>query len=79
MNRTLSRLILASTLIPGVHPFRSLAVEDDHPVVRISGSGITKGVVLHSMANRDVAPTRAKLPGIEMKGVDGRVLTEVLK
>jgi hypothetical protein len=27
----------------------------------------------------DVAPTIAKLLGVEMKNVDGRVLTEVLK
>jgi predicted AlkP superfamily pyrophosphatase or phosphodiesterase len=45
----------------------------------ISGAGVKKGVVLDKMANVDVAPTIAKLLGVEMKNVDGRVLTEVLK
>jgi predicted AlkP superfamily pyrophosphatase or phosphodiesterase len=45
----------------------------------ISGAGIKKGVVLDKMANIDVAPTMAKLLGVEIKGADGRVLTEVLK
>ncbi|QIF02580.1 alkaline phosphatase family protein [Roseimicrobium sp. ORNL1] len=45
----------------------------------ISGAGIKKGVVLDKIANIDVAPTIAKLLGVEIKGADGRVLTEVLK
>lgn len=45
----------------------------------ISGSGIKKGVVIDDIANVDVAPTIAKLLGVEMKNVDGRILTEVLK
>lgn len=45
----------------------------------ISGAGIRRGVVLDEMKNLDVAPTMAKLLGIEMKHVDGRVLTEVLE
>jgi predicted AlkP superfamily pyrophosphatase or phosphodiesterase len=45
----------------------------------ISGAGVKKGVVLDKIANVDVAPTIAKLLGIDMKNVDGRVLTEVLK
>ncbi|MEZ0388445.1 MAG: alkaline phosphatase family protein, partial [Verrucomicrobium sp.] len=44
-----------------------------------SGAGIKKGVVLDTMANVDVAPTIARLLGVEMKDVDGRVLTEILK
>jgi hypothetical protein len=45
----------------------------------ISGAGVKKGVVLDKIANVDVAPTIARLLGVEMKNVDGRVLTEVLK
>lgn len=45
----------------------------------ISGPGIKKGVVLERMSNTDVAPTMAKVLGVEMPGTDGRVLTEVLK
>ena len=44
-----------------------------------SGRGIKSGVLLERMANLDVAPTMAKLMGIEMPGTDGRVLTEILK
>lgn len=44
-----------------------------------SGKGIRPGVVLPRMANLDVAPTMARLLGLELNGVDGRVLTEVLK
>lgn len=45
----------------------------------ISGAGIKKGVVIEKISNTDVAPTMAKLLGVEIKGADGRVLTEVLK
>lgn len=45
----------------------------------INGAGVKPGVVLEDIANVDVAPTIAKLLGVEMKNVDGRVLTEVLK
>lgn len=45
----------------------------------ISGAGIRKGAVIEKMSNLDVAPTMAKLLGIEMKHVDGRVLAEALE
>lgn len=44
-----------------------------------SGAGVKQGVVLDMIGNVDVAPTIAKLLGVEMKDVDGRVLTEILK
>ncbi len=43
------------------------------------GSGIRQGVRLERVRNIDVAPTAAHLLGIDMKGVDGRVLNEILK
>lgn len=43
-----------------------------------SGHGIKKGVVLERMANLDVAPTMAKLMGLKMPKMDGRVLDEIL-
>jgi predicted AlkP superfamily pyrophosphatase or phosphodiesterase len=43
-----------------------------------SGRGITRGVTLDSVDAIDLAPTMARLLGIEMKEVEGRVLTEVL-
>lgn len=44
-----------------------------------SGRGIRKGVVLDRMANLDVAPTIAKLMGLTLPPVDGRVLEEILE
>lgn len=44
-----------------------------------SGRGIKKGVVLDRMANLDVAPTMARLLGLKLPDMDGRVLTEILK
>lgn len=43
-----------------------------------SGNGIQKGVVLERMANLDVAPTAARIMGLTLKDVDGRVLEEIL-
>ncbi len=42
------------------------------------GAGIKRGITLSSINNLDVAPTMAALLGLEMKDVDGRVLTECL-
>lgn len=44
-----------------------------------SGAGIKKGARLSEMSNTDVAPTIAALLGLDMKNVDGRVLTEILE
>lgn len=43
-----------------------------------SGRGIKKGVVLDRMANLDVAPTIARLMGLTMPPMEGRVLEEIL-
>jgi predicted AlkP superfamily pyrophosphatase or phosphodiesterase len=43
-----------------------------------SGHGIKAGVTLDSMRTIDLAPTMARLLGLELKDVDGRVLTEIL-
>ena len=43
-----------------------------------SGRDIKPGVTLESVANIDLAPTMARLLGIDLKGVDGRVLGEIL-
>ncbi len=44
-----------------------------------SGNGVKKGVTLGRIANTDIAPTTAKLLGIEMKDVDGRILEEIFE
>jgi hypothetical protein len=42
------------------------------------GRGIKPGAKLGEIDNKSVAPTIAKLLGIEMPGVDGKVLSEAL-
>lgn len=44
-----------------------------------SGRGIKPGMKLASVDNVDVAPTAAKLLGVELKNVDGKVLTQILR
>jgi len=44
----------------------------------LSGRGIRKGATLGHVRSLDVAPTIARLLGLEMKDVEGRVLTEAL-
>jgi predicted AlkP superfamily pyrophosphatase or phosphodiesterase len=48
-------------------------------VFMASGKGIVKGKVIDEMNLIDEAPTMAKLLGIEMRDVDGRVIKEFLK
>ncbi len=43
-----------------------------------SGRGIKRGMTLDAVDNLDVAPTAARLLGVDLKNVDGRVLTEIL-
>lgn len=45
----------------------------------ISGAGVQRGLVIDAIKNIDIAPTMAHLLGLEMKQVEGRVLTEALK
>jgi len=49
-----------------------------HATFIAAGAGIKAGVKLDLINNTDVAPTISRLLGIEMKNVDGRVLTEIL-
>lgn len=44
----------------------------------ISGAGVKKGGVIDEIKNLDVAPTIARLLGVTMPGVDGRVLDDAL-
>jgi hypothetical protein len=43
-----------------------------------SGRGIKPGVTLETVDNLDIAPTAARLLGLELKGMDGKVLTQIL-
>ena len=49
-----------------------------HATFIAAGAGIKPGTKLDTIRNVDVAPTIARLLGIEMKDVDGKVLTEIL-
>jgi hypothetical protein len=44
----------------------------------LSGRGVKSGVTIGHVRSLDVAPTIAKLLGLEMKDVEGKVLTEAL-
>jgi hypothetical protein len=43
-----------------------------------SGAHIRKGVTLPQISNRDLAPTIARILGLAMPDVEGRVLEEIL-
>jgi predicted AlkP superfamily pyrophosphatase or phosphodiesterase len=45
----------------------------------ISGAGINKGVVLNSIGLEDVAPTAAKILGMEFKAPDGKPVLEFIR
>jgi predicted AlkP superfamily pyrophosphatase or phosphodiesterase len=49
-----------------------------HATFVAAGTGIKPGVQLDLIQNVDVAPTIARLLGLAMKDVDGRVLSEIL-
>jgi predicted AlkP superfamily pyrophosphatase or phosphodiesterase len=49
-----------------------------HATFVAAGAGIKPGVKLKTIKNTDVAPTIARLLGVELKNVDGRALSEVL-
>ena len=48
-------------------------------ILILSGAGVKKGVTLGVVQNLDVAPTVARLLGLEMTNVTGRVLTDALR
>ena len=62
---------------PGSHGYLSTDPAMD-AVFIASGAGVKSGVKLDRVRNIDVAPTAAKLLGVEMRNVEGRVLSEIL-
>lgn len=63
---------------PGAHGYLNTDSEMD-AVFIASGAGIKPGVKLGRVRNLDVAPTAARLLGLEMREVEGRLLSEILK
>jgi predicted AlkP superfamily pyrophosphatase or phosphodiesterase len=62
----------------GTHGYNNADPELDGIFIA-SGAGIKKGVRLQRVRNVDVAPTIARLLGLELPNVDGRVLEEILE
>ena len=62
---------------PGAHGYSQCRPGNERGIHRF-GPGIKRGVKLGSVRNLDVAPTIAKLLGLEMKNIQGKVLTEAL-
>lgn len=61
----------------GTHGFLS-TLEKMNATFIAAGAGIRKDTTLDLISNADVAPTAAKLLGITLENVDGRVLEEIL-
>lgn len=59
----------------GYSPFK----EDYTTVFMAAGCGIKKGAVIEKMNLIDEAPTMAKLLGLELKNVDGRIVEEIFE
>lgn len=51
---------------------------DMHTSVVLSGRGVRKGARIGHVRSLDIAPTIARLLGVELRDVEGRVLTEAL-
>jgi len=62
----------------GTHGYAS-SDPDIQALFIASGRGIKPGVKLQTVDNVDLAPTAAHLLGVELKNVDGRVLTGILQ
>jgi predicted AlkP superfamily pyrophosphatase or phosphodiesterase len=62
---------------PGAHGYLSADTAMDAVFIG-SGVGIKPGARLGRIRNVDLAPTAARLLGLDMKGMQGRVLTEIL-
>ena len=68
---------LAEGMTPGTHGYLSSNADMD-AVFIASGAGI-RPTKFGRIRNLDVGPTAARLLGLELKNVQGRVLTEILK
>jgi predicted AlkP superfamily pyrophosphatase or phosphodiesterase len=55
------------------------AVPDMRAIFVAYGAGIKPGLLLDEIRNVDVAPTIAKILGLDMKDMEGRVLDEIFK
>jgi hypothetical protein len=63
---------------PGAHGYLSTDPDMDAALI-ISGAGIRPGARLGRVRNLDLAPTAARLLGLTMPDVQGKVLTDILQ
>ncbi len=70
--------VVVSTSYLGTHGYPSTDPEIDGIFI-VWGKGIKPGMKLGRVANLDVAPTLARLLGLKMPEMDGRVLEEILE
>lgn len=70
-------VVIPTTNYAGTHGYPAADPELDGIFIA-SGAGIQRGVVLDRVRNLDVAPTLAKVMGLELPDSDGRVLDEIL-
>jgi predicted AlkP superfamily pyrophosphatase or phosphodiesterase len=69
---------VAAGSTPGSHGYLSTDADMDAALI-ISGAGVKSGIKLGRVRNLDIAPTAARLLGLNMKEVQGKVLTEILR
>lgn len=72
-----ARTSLPKRLPKGAHSYSPAKPFMDASFV-IHGPSIKPGTEIELISNTDVAPTAAQLLSVEMKNVDGRVLTKVM-
>ncbi len=72
------KVVVPAVNYAGTHGYPNSDPELDGIFIA-SGAGIKEGLVVDRVRNLDVAPTLAKLMGLEFPEVDGRVLDEILE
>lgn len=70
--------VVKSESTTGIHGFLSTNPKMNATFIA-SGAGVREGKKLPPIENIDVAPTIARLLGVELPAVDGKVVTEALK
>lgn len=70
--------VVKSEATTGTHGFLSTNPKMNATFIA-SGAGIRQGATIEQIENIDVAPTVAHLLGVDLKGVDGKVVKQILR